>query len=66
MLNNEHQQSLYNISTLTQDDILNILVSKTENIQQTNTIMPVLNSINLNITPGELCSQLCQTFHLNK
>src|SRR5882724_12221909 len=52
MLNNEHQQSLYKISTLTQDDILNILVPKTENIQQTNTIMPVLNSINLNITPG--------------
>jgi len=57
MLNNEQQNRVLKV-TLTTDDIQNILNLKNENQIQCNTILPGLESINLEITPGELCSNL--------
>jgi len=66
LLNPEQQNKILKVTTLTTNDIENILNLKKANETHWDTTLPSLDTMTAEITPGELCAQICQTFNLNK
>ncbi len=64
---NAAQQDYYpKVTTLSTKEINHILTLETKHQHEVETTSPVFQQITSSMTPGEICTQICKKYHLNK